>query len=138
MEVIVTSLHTETAMPPADPCQRGSSRRIDDRGTVSALRRRAHPHAPRRALRRRRLVRAAIGRGPPRGVPGVLNALPPHATDVVGHAGFFKRFLGEDQKMKNLKARGRPPSARFGTLSFFTLTSCRKDRVDGVRTRDRC
>ena len=24
VEVIVTSLHTETAMPPADPCQRGS------------------------------------------------------------------------------------------------------------------
>ena len=31
-----------------------------------------------------------------------LNGLPPHKDVlVVGHAGFFKRLFGEDQKMKN-------------------------------------
>ena len=102
VEIIVSSLHTETAMPPADACQRGSRDAQDiaekyPRFDVARIR---QPRdwlcadggwfAPRSAEDRLAEFRE------------FLNALPPHKDAlVVGHAGFFKRFLGADQKMGN-------------------------------------
>ena len=102
VEVIVTSLHTETAMPPSDPCQRGSrdAQAIAERYPRFDVARIRQPRdwlcadggwfAPRAAEDRLEEFRE------------FLNALPPHKDVlVVGHAGFFKRLFGEDQKMKN-------------------------------------
>ena len=102
VEIIVTSLHTETAMPPADACQRGSldASMIEARYPSFDVARIRTPRdwlcadggwfAPRPAEARLAEFRE------------FLNALPPHKDVlVVGHAGFFKRFLGADQKMRN-------------------------------------
>lgn len=102
VEIIVTSLHTETAMPPADPCQRGSrdAQAISEKYPRFDVARIRTPRdwlcadggwfAPRPAEARLAEFRE------------FLNALPPHKDVlVVGHAGFFKRLFGEDQKMGN-------------------------------------
>ena len=102
VEVIVTSLHTETAMPPSDPCQRGSrdAQAIAERYPRFDVARIRQPRdwlcadggwfAPRAAEARLAEFRE------------FLNALPPHKDVlVVGHAGFFKRLFGGDQKMGN-------------------------------------
>ena len=105
VEIIVTSLHMETAMPPSDPCQRGSLNAQDiaekyPRFDVARIR---QPRdwlcadggwfAPRAAEARLAEFRE------------FLNALPPHRDVlVVGHAGFFKRLFGEDQKMGIVKS----------------------------------
>mgnify|MGYP002060725572 CR=1 FL=1 len=108
VEVIVTSLHTETAMPPADPCQRGSldASMISQKYPRFDVARIRQPRdwlcadggwfAPRAAEYRLEECRA------------FLNALPPHRDVlVVGHAGFFKRLFGEDQKMGNCEVVSR-------------------------------
>ena len=102
VEIIVTSLHTETATPPADACQRGSrdARAIAEEYPRFDVARIRQPRdwlcadggwfAPRAAEDRLEEFRE------------FLNALPPHKDVlVVGHAGFFKRLFGEDQKMGN-------------------------------------
>ena len=89
-------------MPPSDPCQRGSrdAQAIAERYPRFDVARIRQPRdwlcadggwfAPRAAEARLAEFRE------------FLNALPPHKDVlVVGHAGFFKRLFGEDQKMGN-------------------------------------